>query len=372
VGGGQVGSGDQGVNVLRRRLVGQRLAGSAGGPPGEVVSWLVAVQAQDPWAARWAVGIRLGAGAASATTVEAALADGSILRTHVMRWTWQFVSPADARWLLALVAPRLFQAATARHRELGLDATTFRRSRAAFERALGGGEHLTRAEMASALGRARQPSEGPALSHLLASAELAGVICSGAPREGKATYALLDLRAPGARPAMPRQEALAELARRYARSRGPVTAADFGWWAGLTLEDARSGLAAAGSALVSERVGGETFWHWGQAEPGERRLPPSTQLLPAFDEYLVSYKDRSAMLDTRHARRVNAGGGLLGPTIVVSGQVVGTWRRTLTKRTVEIALSPFERPTAPVVRSVEAAAARYARFLGLAPTLRWT
>jgi hypothetical protein len=152
-----------------------------------------------------------------------------------------------------------------------------------------------------------------------------------------------------------------------------VTAADFAWWAGVTLQEARTGLAAAGSRLASVRVEGETLWHSNEAAPrGSRRPSPGTHLLPAFDEYLVSYKNRSAMLDPRHARQVNAGGGLLGPCIVVNGRVVGTWRRTLAKGTVEIALSPFERPTSVVVRSVEAAAARYGRFLGLAPTLSWT
>ncbi|MFZ5787054.1 MAG: DNA glycosylase AlkZ-like family protein, partial [Acidobacteriota bacterium] len=89
------------------RLRAQLVEASPCGSPAEVVSRLVAVQAQDPVAAKWAVGVRLPDGVATELSVEASLADGAILRTHVLRWTWQLVCPADVRWLLALVAPRL-------------------------------------------------------------------------------------------------------------------------------------------------------------------------------------------------------------------------------------------------------------------------
>jgi hypothetical protein len=360
------------MTIAHDRLAAQCLAGSEFEHPAELVSWLVAVQAQDRAAAKWALGIRLRGHTASVATVDAALAAGSVLRTHVMRWTWQLVSPADVRWLLALVGPRLLTAAAARHRELGLSAATFRRARTAFERALDAGVHLTRPEMAGALSRARLPCTGPALSHLLAVAELEGVICSGAPRAGVSTYALLEQRAPRARPVMPRPEAIAELAWRYARSRGPVTAADFGWWAGVTLTEARRGLADAGSRLVSEAVAGETRWRANESTDGSRRVTPAAHLLPWYDEYLVSYKDRSAVLDPQFVRRVNAGGGLLAPCILLNGQVAGTWRRTLAKRSVDISLTPFEAQTPRAQRMIEAAAARYGRFLGLDPALHWT
>ncbi len=349
-----------------QRLHAQQIAASTCPSPAEVVSQLLAVQAQDPAAARWAVGLRVAGGAMTEAGVAAALAEGAVLRTHVMRWTWQLVSPTDVRWLLALVAPRLYRSYTRRHAELGLDAATLKRSRAALEKALAPGEHLTRDELSSVLARARVPSTGPALSHLLAHAELEGVICSGAPRGKKATHALLALRAPAARPPLPREEALAELALRYFQSRGPATVADLAWWAGLTLTEARAGLAAARSRLVPEVVDGETWWRSDSpaAAPAIGRSP-RVELLPAFDEYLVAYRDRRAMLAAEHAKRINAGGGLLAPTVVVDGRVAGTWRRTLERRAVQLELQLFEPLPARVGRALAVAAARYGAFLGL-------
>jgi hypothetical protein len=345
------------------RLSAQQISRRALSTPAEVVAWLGAVQAQDPAAARWAVGLRLPKSVATEAALESALAEGSVLRTHVMRWTWQLVCPADVRWLVALVAPRLFARYQRRHQELGLDAATFRKSRTALEKALRDGRHRTRDELSSVLVRAGVPAVGPCLSHLLAHAELEGVICSGAQRGNKATYALLDARAPRARPPLPRDEALAGLALRYFRSRGPATVADFSWWAGLASAEARAGLSAASSQLVSEVVGGQTYWR-GEGVP-VRASPPSACVLPPFDEYLVAYRDRSAVLAPEHAQRINAGGGLLRPCIVVDGRVVGTWRRSLGPGEVSVELDLFEAVAAPERRAVAAAAERYGEFLGL-------
>lgn len=354
------------ARIAAHRLAAQQLEASTCGAPADVVSRLVAIQAQDPAAARWAVGIRMPEGAVTERAVAEALANGSILRTHVMRWTWQLVSPADVRWLLALVAPRLLQRYAGRQRELGLDRAVLVRSRDTLERALAGGEHLTRPELAGALARARLPSTGPALSHLLAHAELQAVLCSGAPRGKAATYALLDLRAPRARSPLPRAEALAELARRYFESRGPATVTDLAWWAGLTVAEASAGLAEARSHLIAEEVGGMTWWR-GPPAPGARRARTRRRalLLPAFDEYLVAYRDRRAMLDEAQAKRLNAGGGVLAPSVVVGGRVVGTWRRTLGRRGVEVQVALFEPLAARARAAVVAATSRYEAFLAL-------
>src|SRR3954469_11974682 len=235
--------------VAAQRLAAQQIARSAFTTPAELVAWMGAIQAQDPLAGRWALGLRLGgssgaAGRARATAdaIAHALADGSVLRTHVMRWTWQLVTPADLHWMLPLVAPRLMARAARRHRELALDATTFRRAEAAFTRALADGAHRTRAELGAALRAAGIAPDGQRLPHLLGHAELQGLLCSGAPRGNQATWALLARRAPHPGAELPREEALAELARRYFRSRGPATAADFAWWSGLSPADARAGL----------------------------------------------------------------------------------------------------------------------------------
>ena len=266
------------------------------------------------------------------------------------------------RWLLALVAPRLIAGAASRFRELGLDEATFRRSRTALARALRDGAHLTRSEMAATLQAAGVSTEGQRLSYLLGRAEIDGVITSGATRGKQTTHALLELRAPDARAVLPRDEAIAELALRYFRGRGPATAGDFPWWAGTTLVEARAAIAAADSALVAEDFDGIPMW---RADVEMPSAPSGALLLPAFDEYLVAYARREAVLATEHVRRINAGGGLLSPCIVIDGRVVGLWRRTLSARAVGVEATLFAAVSKQRERAILAAAERYGAFLGL-------
>jgi len=331
-----------------------------------------AVQAQDPAAARWAIGLRLRGGVkAGVPAIERALADGTVIRTHVMRWTWQLVAPADLGWMLPLVTARLMARAARRHRELGLDAASFRRSLAALARALAGGAHRTRAELGAALRRAGVSPEGARLSHLLGHAELHGLICSGAPRGKQATYALVDERAPRGAPRT-RPEALAALARRYFESRGPATAADFAWWSSLAPAEARAGLEAVAGELAAQTVGGAVYWCAAHVARLSDAALAAAYLLPAFDEYLVAYRARDAVLAPEDVRRLNAGGGLLAPAIVLGGRVVGTWRRSLERRgAVTIALAPFAPADRRAREAIAEAAERYAAFLALEPRLVW-
>jgi hypothetical protein len=327
-----------------------------------------AVQAQDPLGARWAVGLRLGGRAvdeAADATILRALAEGTILRTHVMRWTWQLVTPADLHWMLSLVTPGLVARAGRRHRELALDVGTFRRSEAALARALGGGAHLTRAELGGALRAAGIGVDGPRLSHLLGHAELQGLICSGAIRGKQATWALVAHRAPKRGAPLGRGEALAELARRYFRSRGPATVGDFGWWSGLRAAEARAALASVEDELTSEVIDGARYWWDGGSPRASAAEVGDAVLLPAFDEYLVAYTDRGAVLAAKDVRRLNAGGGLLAPAVILDGRVVAIWKRTLGRAGVTIAIGMFAKPSAPARARIVAAAERYAAFLGL-------
>jgi hypothetical protein len=353
-------------DAAAQRLAAQQLARRTHREPAALVAWMGAIQAQDPAGALWAVALRLGGKPVTERAILSALADGSIIRTHAMRWTWQLVVPGDLHWLLPLVAPVLFRRAARRFRELALDERTLRRSRGVLERELRDGAHLTRDELRAALEAAGiSAASGVGLSHLLGHAELQGVICSGAPRGRLATYALLETRAP--RPPTPwsREESLSELARRYFRSRGAATMADFTWWSGLPPAEARAAVKIAESDLVRETAGERTTWRAPDGAAATRTELAGAYLIPPFDELLIAYQDRSHLLDARHARRLNAGGGLLAPAVVLGGRVIAIWRRTLARADVAVTVTAFDRLSRSDQEAVAAAAERYARFLGL-------
>lgn len=328
-------------------------------PPGEVVSWFGAMQAQEYQAALWALGQRTAG--ATLADIEAAIAEGSVLRTHIYRGTLQFVSRHDVRWMLDLVGERIIRSSASRYRELELDEGTLRRCGERFARALEEGAHLTRDEMALVLERGGQKGLRGRLMHILGHAELSQIIVSGARRGRQPTFALLSDRAPTPR-RLEREEALAELARRYFQSRGPATIRDFTWWTGLPLRDARLAIELAGASLQSRAMDGVQHWMTGGRTA---RKNGTALLLPAFDEYLVSYADRSAVLDPAYGKRVNAGGGILKATVVIGGEVVGTWRRTMSKGRVAVELQPFARLDGARALLVRRTARRYADFLGL-------
>lgn len=350
------------LEVARQRLHNLWLLAPGPGQPAGVVGRLGAVQAQDFAAARWAVGMRLQ-GAVDAG-IEAAFTAGEILRTHLLRPTWHFVTPADVRWLLALTAPRVHVANAHMVRKLELDEGTFRRSNEALVRALQGGRQCTRQELRQALEAAGiAAGDGLRLSYLLMQAELEGIVISG-PRRGKQfTYALLEERVPPARH-LDRQEALAELSSRYFTSRGPATVHDFAKWSGLTVADARQGLEAVKDQLLVEVVDGQELWFPPPAPPGAGDAP-AAWLLSIYDEYISGYKDRSAMASPEVANRLMALGNALAYVLVVDGQIVGSARRTLQKRLVTVETRPFFPLTEAQEGAVAEAAQRYGEFLGL-------
>jgi hypothetical protein len=349
------------LHLAHCRLANQQLSQQRFARPADVVAWLGAVQAQDYTAAKWAVGQRLAA--STDAEVEQAFDEGSILRTHVMRPTWHFVSPVDIRWMLALTAPRVNALCAYYYRKFELNAAFFVRSQKAMVRALEGGRQLTRQELGSVLQRAglvKSDEVGANLKmgHIMLRAELDAVVCSGARRGKQFTYALLDERAPRGK-TRSGSEALAELAMRYFTSHGPATVQDFVWWSGLTVKDAREGLEMVESKLVSEVAGERTYWMPASTLPA--RNGGRAYLLPNFDEYIVGYADRQAIFDPGD-RRANI---LSNHTIVLDGKVGGTWRRSVGKAGVAIEVRPFAPMNAIQARRVARAGERYGAFLGL-------
>ena len=327
------------------------------GSPGDVVRDLVALQSQEHRYARWSVAQRASR-PLTAADVDAAFDRGDLLRTHVLRPTWHYVSPEDLRWLLELSGPLVDARMARRHNELQLDATTRARAVDVIAAAVADGP-LTRHEVADELERMAITTSGQRLPHLLMLAELHGATCSGPMRGKQHTYAAFDDRVPPS-PPRPRNEALAELAHRYFSTRGPATIRDFRWWAGLGAAEARLGIHEA--ALESDDVEGRTYWSRGGSPLRWRR---KADLVQCYDESIVSYTESRDLLSANRtvlgAGRSDAG---FQHFVLLDGVVVGRWRERK-DHSVELRLDG--ELDASGGRAVSAAVADYERFVGAPP-----
>jgi hypothetical protein len=251
-------------------------------------------------------------------------------------------------------------------RQLALDTGILTRATTVFERALRDAQYLTRAELGTQLERVGLVATGVRLALLALHAELEGVMCSG-PRRGKQlTYALLAERAPRAR-RLSRDEALGELARRYFRSHGPATIRDFVWWSGLTNADAKRGLEM--NRTRHRAVDGRPYWTVGRAQPGGTR-DRTVHLLPVYDEYLVSYRDRDAVPHRPPAIKSRPRESMtFQHVLVIAGQVAGTWKTVRKANGLTVDVMPLRRLTGPERRGLAETAVRYGRFLNVPVSL---
>ena len=347
------------MNIGRVRQANQQISRPALDDPTAVVHWFGAVQAQDYLGGLWAVGLRTRG--ATEASVEAAIAQREIVRTWPMRGTLHFVAAEDVRWILPLLTPRVIAATASRYRSLELTDAVFTRAAKVAEKALEGGKTIRRDalyELWSAAGVATRDSRG---LHLLGHLSQKGLLCFGA-RDGKQhTFTLLEEWVPTMK-TFARDEALGRLALRYFTSHGPASVHDFAWWSGLTITESRAAVESIASRLDSEDVDGRTLWF---AANKALRSSRTAYLLPAWDEFTVAYRDRNDILDPAYAKRVNAGGGVLKPVIVVDGQVVGTWQRRLGKKGMTVSETYFTKRTRPSADVIAAATKRYAAFLGV-------
>lgn len=343
--------------IANLRLANQQIAGAKFAAAKELVAWMGAMQAQDYAMVKWAVGLRLIH--ATDSNVEEAINMAGILRTHIMRPTWHLVSADDIYWMLDLTAPNIKKGMKSRHQELELTGYLLSKSRKVIEKALRDGNHATRDELIPLLNKAGIPTDENRASHIFASAELEGVICSGTVKNGKQTFGLLNERVPQIR-RLGRDEALASLAERYISSHGPATLEDFIWWSGLSVNDAKRALDMVRSEFSSALVEGKTYWF---AESNLKK-EMTIFLLPAFDEFIISYKDRSATMTFENHKRAVSINGIFHPTVVVNGKTIGVWKRKIKKDIVNMEFTYFTSPDTASQNLIEAASARYAAFLG--------
>lgn len=348
------------TDIAHIRLISQQIAGTKFKTVKDLVGWMGAMQAQDYAMVKWAVGVRLPH--STDQEIETAINNGEIIRTHLLRPTWHLVSADDIYWLLELTAPRIKASLKPRHQELGLSETVMTKSRTIIENALSGGRHLTREALIAEFEKANIATDNNRASHLFSRAELDGVICSGTVKGKKQTYALLEERVPKTS-SLPKEKALASLAKRYFTSHNPATLQDFAWWSGLSVGDARQALEMVKSDFVSETIDSQTYWFTNSFSM-PKTDKESVYLLPAFDEFIISYKDRSASLPFENHSKAVSNNGMFWPIIVVNGQVTGIWKRTIKKDKVIVETEHFNQPNKTTTDLIEKAARQFGDFLG--------
>jgi hypothetical protein len=351
------------ADIAHHRLYNLGISEPKFGTVGELVSWLGAVQAQDYPGTLWALGLRMNG--ATVADIEKAIADRQIVRTWPMRGTLHFVAADDIRWMLELMASRALAGAESRRRQLELDDTTLALCGELITAALQGGKQMSRAELCEVLERGNISTAGQRGYHIVGNLAHKGLLCFGTHAGKEPTLTLLDEWLPATRkPA--RDEALAELAKRYFNSHGPATLQDFVWWTGLKVADARAGMEAVKSDFAQETVEGQTYWLPPNVNPPVQKQSSTVYLLPGFDEFLLAYRDRRAVLDPEHAQKVVPGSnGVFMNTIVSDGRVVGLWKRATKKNNIVVTPSPFETLSPSQIAALTPAAEHYGRFLGL-------
>ncbi len=347
------------IRMARRRLHTQHLSGVPLARPEDVVGWFGASQAQEYGPAKWAIGQRCKL---TDTAVERALADGAILRTHVLRPTWHFVLPTDIAWLLELTAPRVFAQSASYFRNVGLDEATLRKSSKIIEKALRGGSHLTRKELKPILEKSGIDLDAMRMSFVTMYAELRGVICSGSRRGKQQTYALIEERAPNAR-VLDAEQALVELTHRFFAGHGPATLKDFCWWSSLKVVDAKRGLEMVGSRLNSEEIDGLRYW---SSDSGSAPEVNSSRiaLLPEFDEYVVAYKNSRKVIDAAGVAEARGGDLLLSP-VVADSQVIGHWKPSIRGDEVLIEVELYAPLDEAKTGALNASVAGYGDFMNM-------
>lgn len=325
--------------LLHIRLYNQLLSIHSLEEPQEVVSRMGAMQSQSLDLAKWAIGVRLPNSTVKA--VNEALDTGKVIRTHILRPTWHFVSAEDLRWMFDLSNPRLKPVYQSYCKTLGADEALIFRGVAVLEKALSGGQHLTKQEISDILHEQDLKVDTRHATLIISYAEMEGILCNGKQRGNKQTFTSLEEWVPRCEK-LAKEETLARLATRFFTSHGPATLEDFVWWSGLTLTECRQALELVKNQFIPETINGRTF-----LLKSDIQVPPANEdsalLLPPFDEFVVSYKDRSELIDEEHYGKVMTKNGLFSPTLMLNGEIIGSWKKAMVKGKPQIELSFFRK-----------------------------
>ncbi len=353
-------------NTGLKRLICQRVRSSQFKTVTEVVEWMGAIQAQDLNSAKWAIGVRLLG--STEKTINDAIDKADIIRVHLLRPTWHFVSAQDYSVFLALTAPNINSALKYRRIQLNLDDSIFSKSNPALNEILHNGNHLTREELTAEMSTIIPDLDSSKMNHILMEAEMNGLICSGRIKNKMPTYALTKERIDDSgklNGSFDKDKALRLLANKYFKSHGPATMSDFIWWSGLSAGDCRKALSFIKKDLTIAKVGTNEYYYDANEVESSMDTLPEIALLPAFDEFIIAYKDRSAVLNFENHELTVSANGVFRPVIVYDGQVIGLWNKSVKKGTLQISVKWFIKPGKSVLSKLNSYAGEYADFLDL-------
>ncbi len=340
------------------RIQNQQIEGSKYQSAKDLVMWMGAMQAQDFAMAKWAIGLRLSN--STEHLIETAYNKGEILRTHIMRPTWHFIAADDIYWMLELTASKIKSRMKTNDRRFELTDSNYLKTNQIIEKQFIKEKYTNRIGFANAFANEKINIEENRLSHILMRAELDGIICSGPIINNKLTYCLLEERVPIKR-LFTRDNALTELANRYLESHNPASVNDFIWWSGLSVLDARRAFEMVKSCYIQKTINSETYWFSEISQPIKNEL--SVHLLPAFDEFLISYANRNAALESVDSKKTISENGIFRPIIVVNGQVKGIWKRITKKDKVILEAIFFQIPNLETITQIENESKRFEKFL---------
>ena len=344
--------------LLNLRLYNQLLSLHELKEPREVVARMGTMQSQALEMAKWAIGSRLPD--SSANEITGTLNRGEVIRTHILRPTWHFVAAEDLRWMYALSYPRLKPVYRSYAKMLGADESLLYSTIPLVEELLSGGRHLSKQEIGEELAERGVLLDDNHLKLLLSFTELEGIIVNGELEGSRQTFTLLEEWAPRMAE-ISREEALERLARRFFTSHGPATLQDFAWWSNLPITDCRKAMEMIQPNFIRESIAGRECWMRNDIRtplPGQE----SALLLAPFDEFVVSYKDRTEMIDAEHYSKVMTKNGIFSPTIMLNGKIIGSWKKSMKKNVPQITLSFFEKMPKKIVALFQPEIERLEKF----------
>jgi len=326
--------------ISHYRLVSQKLYKTSPSTPHQIVHHLGAMQAQDYAMAKWAIGSRCDA---SEKEIEEAVNSAQIIRTHILRPTWHFVSADDIYWMLDVSGPQVQKMTISAAKKYGFDIKKLDQTLNTIEKLLAGNHHLTRDEIMQELGIKKTSKEDFLAAAIMMHAELDGLVCNGKMKGRQITYALLEERVKKPKTKLTKEEGLAKLAKRYFESHGPATLLDFSWWSGFSPTTCKNTVNTIELQLNSIEIENQTYYYINQ-ESNKNNFRESVHFLPAFDEILIAYKTREASILSVHQPKTFTNNGIFKPIIMENGKVIGTWKRTFKKDHVAIETQFFDEP----------------------------